>query len=50
MQNLVPSGVQTFSQGNWVVAALAVAMKWFRINWGNIKGLVDLSLLWVGKY
>lgn len=44
MEHLIPSGFQVFSQGDWVVAALAVAMKWLRINRGNIKGLVNLGL------
>lgn len=50
MEHLIPSGFQVFSQGDWVVAALAVAMKWLRINRGNIKGLVNLGLPWVGRY
>lgn len=50
MQQFVSSGFQAFSQGDWVVAALAVAMKWLRINRGNMKGLIDLSLPWVCRY
>lgn len=50
MQHFVSSGFQAFSQGDWVVAALTVAMKWLRINRGNIKGLMDLSLPWLGRY
>jgi hypothetical protein len=45
MHHFIPSSFEVFTQDDWVVTALSVAMKWFRINRGNIKEMVHLTLV-----
>jgi len=50
MQYRVSSGFKAFSQGDWVVAGLSVAVKWLRVNLGDIKGLVHRTLVGMGRH